>query len=665
MPQLIIAAILIYLYYLLIKWLFTSVGPGFVYFLSLAMSFAVPVAYVGALMKIFGHPPAELAKRWRNWGFIGVIALVGLVQIDMLYLVTGTVLGQLPVATAYEVHSWLAKLAEQAVINREARALGRAAWGLDGMALVLLSAAVKSALLVPTLLAIRGLASPVAGVTQPAQVSYFHGQALTDLGDVAQTLILDLVKLVLLANMAIVKATAGPQALFVWPLSVLAYVALVPPVIIAIGSAALLLALHAIALATVWVFAMFASIVLMAAERGVVLARTGYAKCPHAECHAAVPLPVFLCPHCGVEHDRLLPGRFGVLVRECQCRDGRLPTLFWFGKRQLRSLCAKCRKPLKGELFAESVHIPIYGGSSAGKTMFMMAAIWEMLEGKVASVDAHLIEETSDRAYRGHWKPDFESGRLREKTARTFPDAFLVSVRRKLGLPAAVYLYDPAGEALLREADLDAHHFIEHMDGLALLIDPLSLPSFAQRYREAGGPDQRASTSQADPEVVLAEVVNLLERRGKLSRKKGSRQRVAVILTKADLPGLAAELGIRLESSVQLALQWGDVGLDESARIRAWLANSEPHLLRVLETRFADLRFFAVSALGHSPQPGRPFVPRGVAEPMAWLLSTRRALRRPLWARISGRAAEVAAVAAVLVALVVGPLVGLLVWLRS
>lgn len=656
MPQLIIGIILIYLYFLLIRWLFVSVGPVFIYVTALASSVAVPVVYVRNLFSVFGRQPGT-ASTVRNWLFVIVIGLVVLIHVDLLWLCLWYGMSLLQVSFAADLRESLGRVVWASVVNREALVIAGSVLPPTyyPIGYVVFSSAVKSALIVPCVLLVRGLSSLIEDPGQPAYLSYFHGQAFKDLGAVVEAIVKDLTALVLLANKGIVKATIV-GSVFVWPLTIMAYIALLPPVLIAGAAATLLLVMHSTALALIWLLAMSTSVLLSIAERAVILSRAGYAKCPHAECHEPVPLPIFMCSKCGVEHDRLVPGRFGVLTRRCKCAAGRLPTLFWLGKGRLRSVCPSCRKPMREELFGGSVHVPIYGGPSAGKTMFMMAATWELVENKVSGVRTRLIEEAIERAYVKYWKVDFESGRVREKTIRPFPDAFLLSVRRGLGLPTSVYLYDPAGEALLSESDLDAHGFMNYFDGLVLLIDPLSIPSFARRYLDRGGPDLSATTSRAHPEEAVTRVVNLLERLGKLSRRRSVSRRVAVVFAKADVPGFSEELGIRIAGREALDDNWETLGSADSVKIREWLVRNEPHLVHVLETRFTEIRFFAVSALGHIPVAGQSFSPRRVMEPLAWLLSTRATFSRPLLGKILGRTREVAAVAAVICIFVVVPL---------
>lgn len=202
---------------------------------------------------------------------------------------------------------------------------------------------------------------------------------------------------------------------------------------------------------------------------------------------------------------------------------------------------------------------------------------------------------------------------------------------------------------------------MNYFDGLALLIELLSLPSFVARYRKRGRPDLTPTTSRANPEETVTRIVNLLERLMKLSQRRGTRRRIAIVFTKADVLGFAQELGIRVAGH-GVDNNWNSLGADGSLKTLAWIARNEPQLLQILETRFMEIRFSAVSALGHIPQTGRSFSPQRVMEPLAWLLAKRPTFARPLFGRVVGRMKEAGAVAAVFGVLVVLPLWDLLWW---
>lgn len=644
---LIAVVVVIYLYFMLIGWLFAVVAPEFLLLGSVLGTAVVPVIYGLVVYRVLDTP----APRRALW--VPVFALLTLIYFDLALIVLKVLAGNMSAHVARPLFEVL-----RAVVNLPGNRAGVGIWTHVFGAVpvwwvyVLIGTTVKGVLVVALLLLIRGFQSEVLDKKQPAYRQYFFGQARIDLRAVAEETVRRLYDLVVLAAQWIMKMSTGPQAWFVWPLTITAYIALVPPVIAAAVSLAILLSIHFIGIAVASAIAMYVSAMLFCMERAIMLARSGYAKCPHAGCHQPVPLPIFYCGECGVAHTRLIPGPCGVFHRTCSCGKARLPTTFWLGKARGRSACARCTKPLRRELFGGSAHVPIYGAPSSGKTMLMMGATWQLVQGRLADVHADFINETDRASYDTSWRPGFESGRVREKTHQMLPDAFLLSVRRSTGLPVSLYMYDPAGEAIERESDIEGHRFLQYFDGLALLIDPFSLPSFARICKDGGNGALPPSTSQADPMDVVHRVVNVLESKADLVRGRDFARRVAVIITKADNEIVQRELGISLEDPGPGA-RWQDAGLDDDRRVRAWLQTNEPGLLQILETRFAKLRFFVVSALGHEPGARTAFQPRKLLDPLCWLLSARTTLTRPRLARFAGRAAEVASAVAVFAIFVV------------
>lgn len=128
---------------------------------------------------------------------------------------------------------------------------------------------------------------------------------------------------------------------------------------------------------------------------------------------------------------------------------------------------------------------------------------------------------------------------------------------------------------------------------------------------------------------------------------------MAVIITKADLLGFDAELGLAGSKGGGPGDDWSRLGAEGSPRIEAWLRQHEPHLVEVLRARFGQLRFFAVSSLGHLPEPGRAFAPWGVLEPLGWLLASRTTFAKPGTAKLVTRTKEIAAAATVVGAFIV------------
>jgi len=610
-----------------------KVGPPLLYLLSLVFTIFVPILYGRALFRVFGRDGFKALL------LAPAVALLTLVYLDYAYL--------LSLAYMDVVHSDIGSDALLADVIEGTHdvlqvmvvfGLGNdilhivAGWfdpSLAGGPLVVaISAGAKLSLVPPCVLLARGVSTDATGPEQPAHVEYFRFQAFPDLGTVLRTSVVDVFRWLTRSSKINVMIAWGPQALLIWPLCLTAFVAMVAPVAVGATMLASIAVFHALSLAVIWLVAMWFSRALYLAERAVIFSRSRYAKCPYHDCHEPVPLPVFACPECGARHDRLVPGRFGFLWRSCECGRAELPTLFVLGKGNQPAFCPHCDGPMPSSLFGSNVHVPVYGGPSSGKTMLVMAESYQMLEGRWPGISATLITEQARRSYASKWKPQFESGQVREKTRDKSPDAFLLSIRGAHGLPVSLYLYDPAGEAMHAQSDLRQHTFLRYLDGLMILVDPLSLPSFAEEYQRRSGPDLSHTTSALEPASFVDRLLTQLEEFARGSRTGGLPDRVAVVFTKADIPHFQAEVGVELHDRPPV-VPWTATSAPQSRDLESWLQSHEPELHNVLTTWFRTRRFFAVSATGHLPSERREFEPRQVLEPLAWLLSGQRALTQP------------------------------------
>ena len=641
-----------------------TVGPTLLYFASLTFSTLVPVLYGRALFRVFGRD-----------GLAGLlmaplVTLLVLVYVDYAYLFSVLFLDVILDGPGSEAlfpgailltHGSLQAVALSTMGNDLFHAfVGVFAPSLAGEpAAVTIGAAGKLSCIPALVLVARGVSTRATGTEQPARVEYFHSQAFVDLGTVLVTSVVDVFRWLRRGSKINAALAFGPQAILIWPLILIVFLSMIAPVVVAATMLASIAVFHSLSLALIWLGAMWISKALYQAERAVLFVRSRYAKCPYHHCHGAVPLPVFACPECGARHDRLVPGRFGFLWRTCQCGRAELPTLFILGKGRCPAYCPHCDGPMPDALFGSNVHVPVYGGPSSGKTMLVMSETYQMLEDRWSGVSAALITEQAQRSYASTWKPEFERGQVRKKTWEKSPDAFLLSLRREGGLPVSLYLYDPAGEVMGEQDDLRQHTFLRYMDGLMLLIDPLSLPSFAAHYRSLSGPDLSGTTSTLEPADYLDRLMSQLEEFDKASRARGIPYRVAVVFTKADIPHFQADVGATL--GVGLPTEpWEGIGARQSRKLETWLRANEPELHNVLSGMFTRRRFFAVSATGHLPSERRAFEPQQVLHPLAWLLSSRRDLTQPLLYRGGRLLGETALAAGLFSALTWMPVLGVL-----
>ncbi|MEK6279163.1 MAG: SH3 domain-containing protein [Acidobacteriota bacterium] len=343
-------------------------------------------------------------------------------------------------------------------------------------------------------------------------------------------------------------------------------------------------------------------------------------KCPNGACHEDILLPYYICPNgsCGARHDRLLPGDYGVINRQCKC-GAWLPTLFLFGRNQLPGYCPKCSKPLNASIgVTRNIHIPIIGGRSSGKSHFLIATLLEIYgRADAGKVSVAFPEKKYEDDYE-KWSRHFATGSTVGATSDKSPDAFLVTLNSG-GDNCLLYMYDPAGELFQQTDEMRSQEYFDYINGAIFLIDPFSLAKVQSQFQK----ELSAAKSQIKPSVVTPQNVysNLLQI---LQQEKGVGSRspkpLAVVVTKTDAFDISDEM--EALAAHQPPQEKRDKQTPESLAVRAWLEkNGEGNLIRGIERDFKNVSYFFCSPLGRLPDSSpAPFVPEGVLEPLGWLL---------------------------------------------
>lgn len=333
--------------------------------------------------------------------------------------------------------------------------------------------------------------------------------------------------------------------------------------------------------------------------------RKAHYECPHD--HERFPIPVYVCPSCGAEHRRLVPGRWGVLRRECSCGSAALPTMVLNGRQRIPQQCPSGH-PMSGLIgYAENLPVALVGGPSSGKTTFLAAASMEL---ELLAASGHFAIDVMDES-RSAYETALQalrSGTVPRKTQGQNP-ALVAEVQGE-GRPRAMYVYDVAGESY---GDSDAARelrFLEVPSGIVLLIDPLAIPHVAAQYSDEIAAQQNALLpSTEDPMRVVERTLAALHEAG----VDASKMPVAVVVAKADAFGIADEVAAQ-----------GAAGVE--APTRAWLEqHGAGNLVRTVEQEFKQAAWFTCSALGRTPTAGdtTPFVPQGAVPPLLWVLERR------------------------------------------
>lgn len=328
--------------------------------------------------------------------------------------------------------------------------------------------------------------------------------------------------------------------------------------------------------------------------------RTGaYFDC--STCHDRFPLPVYLCPTCDARHKELSPGPFGVLSHRCTCGSV-LPAVQWRGRERLASECPKGHVLDEAVGVLRTIHVPVAGGPSTGKSTFLAAAL---LEFDQASQDGRLattVQTTSRQAYE-RMLDAFRQGIPAPKTDGV-PPAVTAEVRGK-DRAGLLYAYDVAGEVYGDEDELrrdPAHGLAE---GVVLLVDPFSLARVRADLGEQIDAEAGLNPSEESPQRMLERLIGVFAEQG----TDLSHVSAAICVTKTDALGIGDAI----------AAAPGD---DDDARTRAWLdQQGEGNFVRAAEDAFRTVRCFGVSALGRTPGTGSgPFRPVGASAPLLWLL---------------------------------------------
>ncbi|MGT2531036.1 TRAFAC clade GTPase domain-containing protein [Streptomyces nojiriensis] len=347
-----------------------------------------------------------------------------------------------------------------------------------------------------------------------------------------------------------------------------------------------------------------AALAAVAVGRGVErlwkLARGVRMKCPYPSCYRPFALAAHLCPGCGAAHRELRPGGFGAWRHECRCGRA-LPTTAPAGRRRLRAHCPHCDRPLPPAVdTTRVVHLPLIGGTSAGKTM-LMAAVLEGLRSwsHQSSLKVEFASPDDLREANALGMQLKDSG-WTLKTQGGQPRALMLLVGRGLRR-RLLYLYDPMGESLRDADNTRLQGYLAHADGVLFVADVLASP-VVRRGLRAGDPELAAAARPAD----LGPVDTYAALAGELQGLSGRRGRLAVaaVVTKRDTLDRLTSLP-RPAEPVDAWLD--DIGLGD--------------LVRSFRHDFAAARYWAVSARAATGAGALDSERLRAAEPVLWLLA--------------------------------------------
>jgi len=355
--------------------------------------------------------------------------------------------------------------------------------------------------------------------------------------------------------------------------------------------------------------------------------------CPHCSHHG---LPHFRCPTCQAIHPNLQSGLKGVFFTPCP-NGHLLPTADVLGRLGLPMVCPRCSQDLSGALLGDrsEFKIAIVGATRSGKTNVLYAALWQLIEvfgprndvvvtfGSRAEVQA--FNYVVDRLRHGEPMP--------KTPPLEIPKALTIGISDG-NRECTLHLYDAAGEDFEDEMSLDKHP-IGTYDGILFVVDPFAEEGVVHGILDAVEKKEadKAFPASQPASVILGRLINVLERRFRLSPGKRILMPIAVTVTKVDVCDLGKKRGVGNNSlhgiyaSIASASSRAEM---ESKRVRELLLDARlGNLVQIFEARFEKCEYFAVASLCPIASPtfkSDAFRPRGVLAPFIWLCHETNAL---------------------------------------
>jgi len=349
-------------------------------------------------------------------------------------------------------------------------------------------------------------------------------------------------------------------------------------------------------------------------------------RCPN--CHNDMSIPVYICPICTTEHTRLLPSIYGILSHRCKKCETKLPTLGLLGRTKVARICPHCHRPLNAGIGEGSnIHIPVVGGTSAGKTNYIVMATQEFRE--VYKQRYGYTTSFTDDDHERNFNADqqrLKTGRELAATPDTVPQAYNLKIEiPNTPVPKLVYLYDASGETFTSYEKVSQHEYYKYIDGIVFVIDPFAIPHYLQIHKSEVEPiRQWLRPSNLAIMQAYERMIQMFEASVKIRKRGRYPQPIAVVVTKADALNLENEIG----ASAAQALMARDPSVRSEADAinqlaREFLCHYQlDNFVRDLESQFSNVRYFSCSALGRLPSAmdSSEFIPIRVLEPFAWLL---------------------------------------------
>ena len=313
-------------------------------------------------------------------------------------------------------------------------------------------------------------------------------------------------------------------------------------------------------------------------------------------CYVEFDLPQFICQHCGLTHDQLIPGRCGILFARCACNKF-MPAMVLTGRSKLRSKCPKCKEHMAASN-AKQFFVQLIGGTGTGKTSYLVAFNYAYTE--VSHRHRKLYLTLRPRRMRNRLlDTDFlktDSTAAGEIHAYNFLSSYGKPTR-----PAKdnLVLFDIAGQTIMADSYERIPRHFGFCHGFVLFFDPLSVPE----VRDAAEAEE-GSYSTEDFDMVITEFVNRFRAVTGMGFNVPINTPLAVVIAKTDVKAVQEKCGG-----------------PGSYKGENYLQELDMHgALRLISSNFSNVRYFCIASTQNEARANQ----QSLLAPITWLAKESR-----------------------------------------
>jgi hypothetical protein len=262
--------------------------------------------------------------------------------------------------------------------------------------------------------------------------------------------------------------------------------------------------------------------------------------------------------------------------------------------------------------------VPVVGGPAAGKTTFLCLAVSALQARLIDAGAAIAFAEPAQERLFAESRRRLDKGEVLDKTVQRMPDGTMLDVGIGGRSDRILYLFDPAGESYAAADGVEAQGYLDHAEGLIIIVDPCALDAVVHSLDEAErqvirrilGP---GGTTDAQPEGVVGRLFDLLRSRSGANKMR----RIAVVVSKTDaFDTTAVGRGLREKGAVRDWLE--QVGWGNNVRLLQQNANEVDYFTSALDLSddlyIEPLQWVAGISINGTVQPSKdspPLEPKG------------------------------------------------------